>query len=72
VAPTSGKAVTMSSESEAVEAAVRDLVHAMSQLVRAIDAVGSDDTAVASISEDVPAKLEELAGRLSAAQSLKG
>lgn len=69
---TSGKAVTMSSDTDAVEAAARDLVHAMSQLVRAIDAVGDDDTAVGHISEEMPASLEELAARLSAARGFKG
>jgi len=43
----------------------------MSQLVRAIDAVG-DDTAVGHISEEMPASLEELAARLSAARGFKG
>jgi hypothetical protein len=72
VVGTSGKAVAMSADTDAVEAAARDLVHAMSQLIRAIDATGDDGTAVGAISEALPASLEELAHRLNAARGFGG
>jgi hypothetical protein len=58
----------MSSETDDVKAAAQELTHTMARFVRAVDAVGDDGEAAKHIPEDLPAAIEELAGRLSAAQ----
>jgi hypothetical protein len=60
--------MTMSSETDEVKAAAEELVHTMARLVRAIDAVGDDGEAAKHVPQDVPAAMEELAGRVNAAQ----
>jgi hypothetical protein len=62
----SRKAMLMSTE-EDIKAAAAGLTHAMSQLVRAIDAAGDESAAVASIPQQLPEELERLAARLNAA-----
>jgi hypothetical protein len=61
----SRKAMLMSAEDD-IKAAVAELTHAMSQLVRAIDAAG-DEGAAGGIPEALPEQLERLAARLNAA-----
>jgi hypothetical protein len=56
----------MSTEDD-IKAAVAELTHAMSQLVRAIDAAGDEGAAVGGIPEALPEELERLAERLNAA-----
>jgi hypothetical protein len=58
----------MTIETEAVGIAVADLTHAMSRLVKAIDDVGDDREANRHIPETLPAALERLVTRISAAQ----
>jgi hypothetical protein len=60
----------MTTETDAIEAADTELAHAMSQLLRAMDAVGDDGEAAHYISDRMPEALEELARRISAAQGL--
>jgi hypothetical protein len=62
----SRKAMLMSTEDD-IKAAAAELTHAMSQLVRAIDATGDEGAAVGSIPEELPEELERLAARLNAA-----
>jgi hypothetical protein len=59
----------VTTQTDEIEAAASELIHAMSRLVRAIDAVGDDGEATAHIPEAMPAALEELATRLTAAQA---
>ena len=54
-------------QTDEIEAAASELAHAMSRLVRAIDAVGDDAEAAAHLSEAMPEALQELANRLTAA-----
>ena len=56
----------MSTEDD-IKAAAAELTHAMSQLVRAIDAAGDESAAVGSIPQSLPEELERLAARLNAA-----
>jgi hypothetical protein len=62
----------MSQETEAVTAAAADLTHAMSGLVKAIDAVGDDGVAAKHIPDGLPAELERLVARISADSGLAG
>jgi hypothetical protein len=62
----SRKAMLMSTEDD-IKAAAEGLTHAMSQLVRAIDAAGDEGAAVAGIPQQLPEELERLAARLNAA-----
>ena len=48
----------MSTESDEVTAAAAELTHAMSRLVRAIDASGGDGEAAGAIPEKLPEELE--------------
>ncbi len=57
----------MSAETDELGAADTELVHAMSRLVRAIDAVGDDGQAARHVSADLPEALRQLAARLDAA-----
>jgi hypothetical protein len=57
----------VTTQTDEIKAAASELTHAMSRLVRAIDAVGDDGEAAAHISEAIPEALQELATRLSAA-----
>jgi hypothetical protein len=50
-----------------IKAAAAELTHALSQLVRAIDAAGDERAAAGSIPEQLPGELERLAARLNAA-----
>ena len=56
----------MSTEDD-IKAAAAVLTHALSQLVRAIDAAGDERAAVESIPPALPEQLERLAARLNAA-----
>jgi hypothetical protein len=62
----------VTTQTDEIDAAASELAHAMSRLVRAIDAVGDDGEAAAHISEGMPEALEELATRLSAARAFGG
>jgi hypothetical protein len=62
----------MSTESDEVTTAVSELTHAMSRLVRAIDASGGDGEAAGAIPEKLPEELERLAARLNAARGFSG
>ncbi len=62
----------MTADTKAVETAATELTHAMGRLVKAIDDVGDDREATQALSGDLPAALERLAGRISAAQGLAG
>ncbi|MGA2305368.1 MAG: hypothetical protein ABSH29_14350 [Acidimicrobiales bacterium] len=57
----------MSSQADDIKAAAAELTHAMSQLLRAIDAAGDEGAAVGSIPSQLPDELERLAARLNAA-----
>jgi phage-related minor tail protein len=57
----------MSSETEGVNAAVSKLTSAMSELIRAIDAVGDETLATADVPDTLPEQLERLAARLNVA-----
>jgi ABC-type transporter Mla subunit MlaD len=57
----------MSAETDEVGAADTELAHAMSRLIRAIDAVGDDGQAAQHISQEMPETLRRLATRLDAA-----
>jgi hypothetical protein len=57
----------VTTQTDEIKEAASALTHAMSQLVRAIDAVGDDGEAAAHIPEALPESLQELATRLSAA-----
>jgi hypothetical protein len=59
----------VTTQTDEIKAAASELVHAMSRLVRAIDAVGDHGEAAAHISEAMTGALEELATRLTAAQA---
>jgi hypothetical protein len=59
----------VTTQTDEIQAAASELIHAMSRLVRAIDAVGDDGEAAAHIPEAMSAALEELATRLTAAQA---
>jgi hypothetical protein len=61
--------VTVTTQTDEIEAAASELAHAMSRLVRAIDAVGDDGEAAGHISESMPEALQELASRLTSAQA---
>jgi hypothetical protein len=61
----------MSKETEAVTAAAAELTHAMSGLIKAIDAVG-DGEAAKHIPDGLPAELERLVARISADSGLAG
>jgi hypothetical protein len=61
----SRKATLMSTEDD-IKAAAAELTHAMSQLVRALDAAGDEGVAVGSIPQQLPEELERLAARLNA------
>jgi hypothetical protein len=54
-----------------IKSAASELTHAMSGLLRAVDAAGDDGTAAQGIPEDLPGELERLAARLSAARGLR-
>jgi hypothetical protein len=60
----------MSKETEAVTAAATELTHAMSGLIKAIDAVGDDGEAAKHIPDGLPAELERLEARISADSGL--
>jgi len=60
----------MGTEADDIKSAASDLTHAMSGLLRAIDAAGDDGTAAREIPEKLPEELERLAARLSAARGL--
>jgi hypothetical protein len=62
----------MSKETDEIEATATALAHAMARLVSAIDAVGDDAEASHHVSEKLIEELENLAGRLSAAQGFTG
>jgi hypothetical protein len=62
----------MSTESDEVTAAASELTHAMSRLVRAIDAGGNDGDSAGAIPEKLPEELERLAARLNAARGFSG
>jgi hypothetical protein len=62
----SRKATPLSTEDD-IKAAAAELTHAMSQLVRAIDAAGDERAAAGSIPDALPEELERLAARLNAA-----
>jgi hypothetical protein len=62
----------MSKETDAVTAAAADLTHAMSGLIKAIDAVGDDGEAVKHIPEGLPDELGRLVARISADTGLAG
>lgn len=57
----------MSTESEEIKAAAAELTHAMSRLLRAMDAAGDEGAAAQSVPEQLPEELERLAARLNAA-----
>jgi hypothetical protein len=50
-----------------VKAAAAELTHAMSQLLRAIDASGDEGEAIAHVPAQLPEELERLTARLNAA-----
>ena len=62
----------MSKETEAVTAAAADLTHAMSGLIKAIDAVGDDGEAAKHLPDGLSAELERLVARISADSGLAG
>jgi hypothetical protein len=62
----------MSKETDEIETTATALAHAMARLVSAIDAVGDDAEASKHVSEKLIEELENLAGRLSAAQGFTG
>jgi hypothetical protein len=62
----------MTTETEAVATAAAELTHAMSGLVKAIDAVGDDGLAMQHVPEDLPAELDRLVARISADRGLAG
>lgn len=57
----------MSDQSDEVAAAASELTHAMTRLVRAMDAVGDDGEAGHHLSDALANALEELSTRISAA-----
>jgi hypothetical protein len=58
----------MSTEDDSIKNAAAELIAAMSGLLRAIDAMADEGAAARDIPEDLPAELERLAARLSAAR----
>jgi hypothetical protein len=62
----------MTTETDAVATAAADLTHAMSKLVKAIDAVGDDGLAIQHVPEDLPPELDRLVARISAEKGLAG
>ena len=62
----------MTTQTDTVATAATELTHAMGRLVKAIDDVGDDAEATRHVSDDLPAALERLATRISAAQGLAG
>jgi hypothetical protein len=58
----------MSPDANDVQAAASRLTNAMSELVRAIDAVGDEGAAAKDIPEELTDQLERLLTRLNAAQ----
>jgi hypothetical protein len=58
----------MNNEDEDIKTASSNLTHAMSGLLRAIDAVADDGTAVRDIPDELPEELQRLATRLNAAR----
>ena len=62
----------MSKETEAVTAAAAALTHAMSGLIKAIDAVGDDGEAAKHLPDGLAAELERLVARISADSGLAG
>jgi hypothetical protein len=56
----------VTTQTDEIREAASALTHAMSRLVRAIDAMGDDGEAAAHIPEAMPEALQELATRLSA------
>ena len=61
----------MSSEADDIKAAAAELTHAMSQLVRVIDAAGDEGAAVGSIPAQLPDELERLAARLERGRGIR-
>lgn len=62
----------MSTETEAVATAAADLTHAMSRFVKALDDVGDDGAAARELPDGLPAALQRLNDRISAAGGLAG
>jgi hypothetical protein len=62
----------MSKETEAVTSAAAALTHAMSGLIKAIDAVGDDGEAAKHLPDGLAAELERLVARISADSGLAG
>ena len=60
----------MSDKSDGVEAAASDLTHAVSGLLRAIDAVGDDAAAARDVPDQLLEELERLVARLDAAREM--
>lgn len=58
----------MSDEKDDIKTAASELTHAVSGLLRAIDAVGDDGAAVRDLPDELPGELERLVARLSAAR----
>jgi hypothetical protein len=62
----------MSTETEAVTTAAGELTHAMSSLVKAIDAVGDEGEAIKHLPDGLSAALERLAERINASEEFAG
>jgi hypothetical protein len=58
----------VSDEKDDIKTAASELTHAVSGLLRAIDAVGDDGAAVRDLPDELPGELERLVARLSAAR----
>jgi hypothetical protein len=57
----------VSDKKDDIKTAASELIHAMSGLLRAIDAVGDDGVAAKDIPDELPDELERLVARLNAA-----
>ncbi len=62
------EAILVSDEKDDIKTAASELTHAVSGLLRAIDAVGEDGAAVKDIPDELPEELDRLVARLNAAR----
>jgi hypothetical protein len=62
------EAILVSDEKDDIKTAASELTHAVSGLLRAIDAVGEDGAAFKDIPDELPEELDRLVARLNAAR----
>jgi hypothetical protein len=62
------EAMLVSDEKNDIKTAASELTHAVSGLLRAIDAVGDDGAAAKDIPDELPEELDRLVDRLNAAR----